>query len=496
MIFRFELIQHPHEFQISNFCPRPVLVGLVLCVLLPTFFSYISRRKKTSIQHQLPPMSPKGLFQLIKELASTEAPLHALETLKQMNTMTYRSKLGLTVGLHTIVVGDAKTTRKILNDPITKKPRQVYGRLDDVTSGYMSLITSDGGAEWHRRRKGMSTAFSSKHIRRMNKVAMQKINTWIDTRLSKFIENDEAFDVGEEMNRIILAALTETAFQYEMSNEEGEEYKKELEYSLKEFASKSLANPLRKPFGIFLSDRRRAHQGSKYITNLSLKIMESYRKLQNPIKETLIDCIMTNPTYKSDMERAADITATMIAGHDTTAYTLAWVLRELARAPKEQEKLRLSLEAMGEDAWDKSPVLRNAVREAMRLYPVLGKGVTRIIGRDFVTSEGYLLPKGSLLFLPFITALRNPDVFEKADSFIPSRWENATKEMNESFYPFAMGKQNCIGQSLVNAEIHTIVPRICCEFELEVVDEGRPESFLTWKPLKTMLKVKRVTKHE
>jgi len=416
-----------------------------------------------------------------------------LETFKQMNTMTYRLKLGIVFGKNTITVGDPKTAHQILTDPLSTKPRQLYGSFDDLSCGNISMFTSNG-AKWHSRRKGLAPAFSSKHIRRMNEVAMQKINTWIEMRLSKFVENDEAFDIGEEMISVILAAITETAFQYEMSNEEAKEYVKELGYGLKEFLFKSSSNPLRKMFGIFLSDRRRAHQGAKYVTNLSLKIIESYHKLQNPIKETIIDRIMNNPTYKSDMERAADVTSLLIAGHDTTAYSISWVLRELARAPKEQEKLRSSLEAMGEDAWDKSPVLRNVVKEGMRLYPVASGGSVRIIGRDFVSSEGYFLPKGSIIFLPFVVNLRNPAVFDKADSFIPSRWENATKEMKESFYPFSMGKQNCIGQSLATAEIHTIIPRICSEFEVELVDEGRPEFFLTWKPTKTMLKAKRVTK--
>ena len=483
MIF-LEYVQQP---QISNL--YPVLAGLILCILISSIISKMVRREK-NIQH-LPPMSPMGLFQYIKEISSTQAPFLNLKEVENMKSLTYRMKLGILFGTNAITVGDPKTAHQILTDPLSTKPRQLYGAFDDLSGGNVSMFTSNG-AEWHSRRKGLAPAFSSKHVRRMNKVAMQKINAWIETRLCSFVENDEAFDVGEEMISIILAAITETAFEYEMTNEEAKEYVRELGYGLKEFMSKSSTNPLRKPFGIFLSDRRRAHQGAKYVTNLSMKIIESYHKLQNPIKETIIDRIMTNPTYQSDMERAADVTILLIAGHDTTAYSISWVLRELARAPKEQEKLRSSLEAMGEDAWDKSPVLRNVVKEGMRLYPVASGGSVRIIGRDFVSSEGYLLPKGSIIFMPFVINLRNPAVFDKADSFIPSRWENATKEMNESFYPFSMGKQNCIGQSLATAEIHTIIPRICSEFEVELVDEGRPEYFLTWKPMKTMLKAKRL----
>merc|ERR1739842_254510 len=134
-------------------------------------------------------------------------------------------------------------------------------------------------------------------------------------------------------------------------------------------------------------------------------------------------------------------------------------------------------------------VLRNVVREVMRLYPVAAAGSARVIGKDFETPQGYILPKGSLVFMPYFVAHRNKEVFgDDADSFIPSRWENPSEEMNKAFLPFAAGKQNCIGQSLAMAEMLNIVPRIIAEFELELVDEGIIEYFVTLKPRNVMVK--------
>mmetsp|Transcript_2002 Transcript_2002/g.2423 ORF Transcript_2002/g.2423 Transcript_2002/m.2423 type:complete len:130 (+) Transcript_2002:2-391(+) len=129
----------------------------------------------------------------------------------------------------------------------------------------------------------------------------------------------------------------------------------------------------------------------------------------------------------------------------------------------------------------------------MRLYPVAAGGSIRTLGRDFVTDGGLFLPKGSIAFIPLILLLRNSDIFEDADSFIPSRWDNPTNEMEAGFLPFSLGKQNCIGQSLATAEIYSIVPRICAEFELELVDEGETNFFLTLKPANVMLKAKRLS---
>ena len=87
---------------------------------------------------------------------------------------------------------------------------------------------------------------------------------------------------------------------------------------------------------------------------------------------------------------------------------------------------------------------------------------------------------------------RNPDIFNDPDSFQPSRWETPTRDMLDAFNPFALGKQNCVGQSLANAELFAIVARICSEFELSVESEGSVGFFLTLKPMGARLRARKV----
>jgi len=225
----------------------------------------------------------------------------------------------------------------------------------------------------------------------------------------------------------------------------------------------------------------------------SLRIIDAYRQSKNPTKDTIIDRIMNNDAYKNDRQRAADITTVVVAGHDTTAFTISWILIELAKHPNEQKQLRESLRLLGREEWEQSDVLRKVVKEGMRLFPVAAGGQIRSLGRDFVTDDGLFLPNCSIVFIPNILVHRNSDVFEDADSFVPSRWDNPTKEMDEGYLPFGAGKQNCIGQSLANAEINSLLPRICSEFELELVDEGEIDYFLTLKPVNTMIKARKLS---
>jgi len=84
---------------------------------------------------------------------------------------------------------------------------------------------------------------------------------------------------------------------------------------------------------------------------------------------------------------------------------------------------------------------------------------------------------------------RNPDIFEDPNSHLPSRWENPTREMLDSFNPYSLGKQNCAGQSLAQAETFAVVARICTEFELSVECEGTVNYSFTLKPNGARLRV-------
>ena len=49
--------------------------------------------------------------------------------------------------------------------------------------------------------------------------------------------------------------------------------------------------------------------------------------------------------------------------------------------------------------------LSNAMREAMRLWPVVGLGVQLVAGADLAAGE-YVIPKGSEIMVPFFALFR------------------------------------------------------------------------------------------
>jgi cytochrome P450 len=315
---------------------------------------------------------------------------------------------------------------------------------------------------------------------------LAKTEEWIETRLRPMIERGEAFDVGDEMIGMILSALCETAFEFQLTEQDQRQYRDDLEICLKEFLFKSTTNPFRVVLGRLIPERRRAYQAAERLMDLAKKIMDNYRALPAPLKDTIIDRVMNSDVYASEREIQADIGLLLLAGHDTTAYSIAWTLLELARNQEHLQAVRQSVANLRPEEYHSCNTLQNVIKEAMRLHPVAAAGSFRVIGEDLETKEGYLLPAGSILFLPLILLFRNPRVFQNPDQFQPNRWENATKEMMDSWLPFSLGKQNCVGQALAKIELENVIARICSEFDLSVAKEGGADFFLTMKPTATL----------
>jgi cytochrome P450 len=207
-------------------------------------------------------------------------------------------------------------------------------------------------------------------------------------------------------------------------------------------------------------------------------MLQSYRRKPTHLRsqaKTIIGCIEKNKHYDTDDDRIADMVMFLFAGHDTTAYSLAWTFLELARNPKESLRLREALN--GNDDMRAQGLLKDVLREGMRLRPVYpGIGV-RTLGKDFhLKDKGTVIPKGSQIIFPSMILTRYG--VEDAEQFQPSRW---TEHPNKSFLLFSSGPHHCAGKSLALAEMTWVLSRLCAQYKFQVVDEGNPHFCVFWK---------------
>jgi len=381
--------------------------------------------------------------------------------------------------------------REILMDSTTTRPPAFYRKLE--IGGTPNIFTREGES-WHARRMGVKPAFHRIHVQRMNQVACDSAEKWIREKLIPWCANGTPFDVSSEMTNVILEAICLTAFEYDLSEEERIEFLENNELYFAEFLGRPM---FRKYIPLwFLPERKRALDGYYKVMELMKRFIANYRSKPNPMKGTIIDLLMNNPCYKNDDELAFELFAYVMAGYDTTAFTLAWTLLELARHPHEQDKIRESIKntASSVVTSGRNDVLQRAIKESMRLNPVLGLGSCRLAGRDFVNKEeGYVIPKNTIVVASIICMHRNEKVYgDTVDQYLPSRWENVTKEQRDHLMSFSAGRQNCVGQVLGNAETYCILHRILSEFRLFVDTEETSEVLLTMKPEGAMLRAEHI----
>jgi cytochrome P450 len=165
----------------------------------------------------------------------------------------------------------------------------------------------------------------------------------------------------------------------------------------------------------------------------------------------------------------------------------------LAKHPTVQDKLRCNLLKLDDDKRSKCEYIRSVVKESNRLVPVAAAGPVRVPGKDFpCKNQSMIIPKGCEVYFPPMLMNRNPAVFPDPKSFIPERWEDATKEMRDSVMTFACGARDCPGKSLAHAELETSIALLLADYKFEVVDEGKLDYFILLGYTGAQLKVSRI----
>ena len=155
-----------------------------------------------------------------------------------------------------------------------------------------------------------------------------------------------------------------------------------------------------------------------------------------------------------DDELVDELRTLVIAGHETTATTLAWTLWELHRAPDALARLTDALGALGDDAapeaFARVPLLAATCDEALRMHPIV-PFFRRRVTRD-TELAGHRLPAGTLLSPSVALAHYDPAVFEAPDTFRPERFLGRKYGPSE-FMPFGGGARRCVGAAFATFEL-------------------------------------------
>ena len=177
---------------------------------------------------------------------------------------------------------------------------------------------------------------------------------------------------------------------------------------------------------------------------------------------------------RSDEELRDQLVTLLMAGHETTATSLAWALVELGARPEVQSRLRAEIATAGRQAdpidLASLPYLDAVCKEVLRLRPVV-PAVARWVASP-VSIDGWTLPAGAHAAACIYLTHRWTEVYPEPLAFRPERFLDHEPSPWE-FAPFGGGSRRCIGMAFAMYEMKVVLATILATVDFEP-DNRRP----------------------
>jgi cytochrome P450 len=167
----------------------------------------------------------------------------------------------------------------------------------------------------------------------------------------------------------------------------------------------------------------------------------------------------------TDRELRDELLTLVLAGHETTANSLAWIWERLVRTPAAYERLREAVRS-GTEA---SEQIEAVITEGMRsrpVIPMIGRRVTVPwrLGR-------YAVPAETPIAMSILLLHHREDLYPEPFAFRPERWLGR-KPGTYEWIPFGGGIRRCLGAALAMAEQRVVLDAMARRLDLEAVDRA------------------------
>ncbi|KAF8994049.1 cytochrome P450 [Cyathus striatus] len=180
-------------------------------------------------------------------------------------------------------------------------------------------------------------------------------------------------------------------------------------------------------------------------------------------------------------ELISNVFLMLIAGHETTALTLAATIACLAKHQEYQQEIFEQIQSVVGNAreptfedYAKLDKVQASVYETLRLFPIAYMAV-REAHQDTIlhipdsNEEGRTttihVAKGTQVLIDHIGINYNPRYFDDPEEFKPSRWNGVTNESEP--YSFGIGPRACIGRKFAMSEAVCILTMFLRDWKFE-----------------------------
>lgn len=392
-----------------------------------------------------------------------KSPLAALEEARRLHgPLVHYHQPGTKVLLvmepsviEALLVGEAS---KLVKDEFTRHLSHIVGR---------GLLTSEGEL-WKRQRKLLAPSFQPRQIAGFAGVMVERTLAM----LAQFQDGEER-DIHAEMMHLTLDVVVRTLFGSEIVR--AHEVETFLESIMADYRALMMSWRAAFPLWFPFPARLRFRNTRKALRGIINELIVARRQAPpaDDLLSTLIAARDDEGRGMSDEQLLDEAMTVFLAGHETTALSLAFTLFLLDQHGDVHAELSAELDrVLGgappsyEDA-QRLPFCTAVVREAMRLYPPAW-AMGREASQD-LSLLGFSVPRGTQLITSPWIVQRDARFFQEPLAFRPQRWLNG--ETNElprfAYFPFGGGPRVCIGNHFALLEAVLILSTIVSRVRLE-----------------------------
>lgn len=384
------------------------------------------------------------------------------------------------------MVLDPAALRHILKDGLRNYPKS------DVTKNILRPAIGDSlfiaeGAHWHWQRRAAAPAFSWRNISNLGPVMSHAA----DHATKRLMATDgQPVDLYDDMTTTTFEVISNVTF----SNDEGferAEIHKAIDSYIDQAAKISLLDILGVPAWVPRPSRMLP---SSAMTQMKRVADQAIAKRTKPRAiPDLLDLLLAgeDPETKRRMNTAVlrdNLLTFIVAGHETTALTLAWALYLCAFDQGVQDRARdeavtvLQGRTATADDLPALPYIRQIIDETLRLYPPAA-----ILSRTAQASDTLCdreVRARDTVMLPIYALHRNHLLWDNPDAFDPDRFADPAKIDQFAYLPFGAGPRVCIGSGFAIQEAVIILATLLSRFRFKPVPgrDPKPVMILTLRP--------------
>ncbi len=154
----------------------------------------------------------------------------------------------------------------------------------------------------------------------------------------------------------------------------------------------------------------------------------------------------------------------LIAGHETTASTLAWAFERLVREPRVLARLVAAVDN------DDDAYLTATIQETLRDRPVLPNVAPRFVAKEITVGDWTYEPGCALVANGYLIH-HDPDLYPDPHAFRPERFLEEPPG-TYTWIPFGGGRRRCLGASFAMLEMKVVIKALLGGCELRATGEG------------------------